>query len=148
MTNESTRYGNVIYVTSTGTYSGKYFEDFLQKKASTDIWVRLHVKNEYLQTPIGENINIKGDGKEALDKAYGTVFKSIGNIFNGWLPSQGKQKIYEMLKNMSIADNDLTLAGIVKTSQNGNTKLVYNFCLLYTSPSPRDGLLSRMPSSA
>ena len=27
--------------------------------------------------------------------------------------------------------------------------LVYaSFCLLYTSPSPRDGLLSRMPSSA
>ena len=25
---------------------------------------------------------------------------------------------------------------------------VANFCLLYTSPSPRDGLLSRMPSSA
>ena len=24
----------------------------------------------------------------------------------------------------------------------------YTFCLLYTSPSPRDGLLSRMPSSA
>ena len=24
----------------------------------------------------------------------------------------------------------------------------WNFCLLYTSPSPRDGLLSRMPSSA
>ena len=23
-----------------------------------------------------------------------------------------------------------------------------NICLLYTSPSPRDGLLSRMPSSA
>ena len=25
---------------------------------------------------------------------------------------------------------------------------VYTVCLLYTSPSPRDGLLSRMPSSA
>ena len=25
---------------------------------------------------------------------------------------------------------------------------VYQACLLYTSPSPRDGLLSRMPSSA
>ena len=24
----------------------------------------------------------------------------------------------------------------------------FNVCLLYTSPSPRDGLLSRMPSSA
>mgnify|MGYP003378941481 CR=1 FL=1 len=26
--------------------------------------------------------------------------------------------------------------------------IFYNACLLYTSPSPRDGLLSRMPSSA
>ena len=26
--------------------------------------------------------------------------------------------------------------------------VVYGGCLLYTSPSPRDGLLSRMPSSA
>ena len=25
---------------------------------------------------------------------------------------------------------------------------LFNLCLLYTSPSPRDGLLSRMPSSA
>ena len=34
----------------------------------------------------------------------------------------------------------------------GNTnniaKINNNSCLLYTSPSPRDGLLSRMPSSA
>ena len=28
------------------------------------------------------------------------------------------------------------------------TEAVYHTCLLYTSPSPRDGLLSRMPSSA
>ena len=27
-------------------------------------------------------------------------------------------------------------------------KILPMFCLLYTSPSPRDGLLSRMPSSA
>ena len=29
-----------------------------------------------------------------------------------------------------------------------NINLLYDSCLLYTSPSPRDGLLSRMPSSA
>ena len=28
------------------------------------------------------------------------------------------------------------------------TDIAYTGCLLYTSPSPRDGLLSRMPSSA
>ena len=41
----------------------------------------------------------------------------------------------------------------VSESANGNTERVYFYrpegtCLLYTSPSPRDGLLSRMPSSA
>ena len=30
----------------------------------------------------------------------------------------------------------------------GFAKPSYKICLLYTSPSPRDGLLSRMPSSA
>ena len=29
-----------------------------------------------------------------------------------------------------------------------NTAIQFKICLLYTSPSPRDGLLSRMPSSA
>ena len=29
-----------------------------------------------------------------------------------------------------------------------NARDEYESCLLYTSPSPRDGLLSRMPSSA
>ena len=32
----------------------------------------------------------------------------------------------------------------IQVSENGR----YYICLLYTSPSPRDGLLSRMPSSA
>ena len=32
-------------------------------------------------------------------------------------------------------------------AQTGHTPTIYT-CLLYTSPSPRDGLLSRMPSSA
>ena len=33
-------------------------------------------------------------------------------------------------------------------SQNPLTLVLFQICLLYTSPSPRDGLLSRMPSSA
>ena len=34
---------------------------------------------------------------------------------------------------------------LILNAQYGNER---NHCLLYTSPSPRDGLLSRMPSSA
>ena len=40
-----------------------------------------------------------------------------------------------------LADRDVHELIVV---DNGNT----DSCLLYTSPSPRDGLLSRMPSSA
>ena len=36
-------------------------------------------------------------------------------------------------------------AGMVESAK---VDTVACFCLLYTSPSPRDGLLSRMPSSA
>ena len=37
---------------------------------------------------------------------------------------------------------------IVNQSDGTGATTVFGDCLLYTSPSPRDGLLSRMPSSA
>ena len=40
-------------------------------------------------------------------------------------------------------DNAVTQAGVVQVGDANACP-----CLLYTSPSPRDGLLSRMPSSA
>ena len=47
---------------------------------------------------------------------------------------------------------ELGLLGITANEDYGGTGLNYLshciVCLLYTSPSPRDGLLSRMPSSA
>ena len=43
----------------------------------------------------------------------------------------------------SIMDIRETMSSIVQTLEAQE-----KFCLLYTSPSPRDGLLSRMPSSA
>ena len=39
---------------------------------------------------------------------------------------------------------DAVLATQIKNAENA----ILRACLLYTSPSPRDGLLSRMPSSA
>jgi len=38
--------------------------------------------------------------------------------------------------------------GIIEFTNEGGYAAVIMGCLLYTSPSPRDGLLSRMPSSA
>ena len=48
--------------------------------------------------------------------------------------------------NLSKITGDL--AEIFWISRLGQDPAGYLICLLYTSPSPRDGLLSRMPSSA
>ena len=48
--------------------------------------------------------------------------------------------------NKLIISYDLNLTNFNKIKEEIE-KLTYS-CLLYTSPSPRDGLLSRMPSSA
>ena len=45
-----------------------------------------------------------------------------------------------------VREGSRTRCGIVV--ETGEAREVQHFCLLYTSPSPRDGLLSRMPSSA
>ena len=37
---------------------------------------------------------------------------------------------------------------VIRGNNEGSLSQGYQTCLLYTSPSPRDGLLSRMPSSA
>ena len=46
-----------------------------------------------------------------------------------------------------LGDTFLFYPAKLKNDQNPDVAKFY-FCLLYTSPSPRDGLLSRMPSSA
>ena len=50
-------------------------------------------------------------------------------------------------EKFSYEGNTETRALIKRSSRAGDLKKKFN-CLLYTSPSPRDGLLSRMPSSA
>ena len=69
-------------------------------------------------------------------------------------------QVSEDKSSLALAASDLITQIIESTLKNktrakislcgGSTpKAAYSlFCLLYTSPSPRDGLLSRMPSSA
>ena len=47
-----------------------------------------------------------------------------------------------------IADKLMSEGTDIMGGQETEATLLFSDCLLYTSPSPRDGLLSRMPSSA
>ena len=66
---------------------------------------------------------------------------------------QNKDEVRQVLKKMEIVKNNSSgpnineLLGKLESEPN-NIDLILEICLLYTSPSPRDGLLSRMPSSA
>src|SRR5664279_3141316 len=53
-----------------------------------------------------------------------------------------------LAKNTAIFYHPSTSSGQVPSTGSGQAEVKINICLLYTSPSPRDGLLSRMPSSA
>ena len=53
---------------------------------------------------------------------------------------------YLMGKGATVDWNKDT--GVMVNGKATNISGLTNVCLLYTSPSPRDGLLSRMPSSA
>ena len=54
-----------------------------------------------------------------------------------------KYSIFNLIKNAFSGHQNWDLAW-----KDPTPKKEYDVCLLYTSPSPRDGLLSRMPSSA
>ena len=71
------------------------------------------------------------------------------------LEERGRVTVRELVREFGVTTvtvrSDLdALAGLgsLQRSHGGAVRLLETACLLYTSPSPRDGLLSRMPSSA
>ena len=52
------------------------------------------------------------------------------------------------MEKMTNISNHLSSSKCWSSIQDWHVDVEYTICLLYTSPSPRDGLLSRMPSSA
>ena len=74
------------------------------------------------------------------------------NWVSGWCPNTIHAVIWNNLTGQNEIQSKDASTGMMTTNSNlsstsdsvGSTTI----CLLYTSPSPRDGLLSRMPSSA
>ena len=64
--------------------------------------------------------------------------------------SWDEKRVVELYRRSVERRKDLGMDAVKREIQRDNLQLdsLPHACLLYTSPSPRDGLLSRMPSSA
>ena len=78
---------------------------------------------------------ISGNG-DVIEPEHGLIAIGSGGDF-------AKSSARALLEHTSMGAAD-----IVRNSLNIAAEICIYTCLLYTSPSPRDGLLSRMPSSA
>ena len=62
-----------------------------------------------------------------------------------------KRIILSAVLSLAALANSFACTNLIvgkNASTDGSTIVSYSACLLYTSPSPRDGATSRMPSSA
>ena len=65
---------------------------------------------------------------------------NLAKKINGEIVNADSMQVYKQLKILTARPSE--------KDQKEIKHHLFGICLLYTSPSPRDGLLSRMPSSA
>ena len=98
-----------------------------------------------------EDILLQFQDAEMTEKTDSSIIKDKREIINEGTMKNSKNNTTEsevdFIENVSNTSHDDI---VDKSSVVSNEKSESSFytCLLYTSPSPRDGLLSRMPSSA
>ena len=101
-----------------------------------------------LNVAISSNLRPGDELLSPVGKPYDTMDEIIGIR-----PSKGSLAEYNIsYRQVDLLDDGSFDYDGIRKAINEKTKLVTiqrsKGCLLYTSPSPRDGLLSRMPSSA
>ena len=118
-------------------------QDYLKEKASfcIDLAKKLGATDStaVVEHSISETVNFRNRKLDESDRS-----DSLGVSLTTYI---GNKKSSISSSNLSEDNIKNLIERCVET-----TKITpedeFNSCLLYTSPSPRDGLLSRMPSSA
>ena len=141
--------GRVALVTGASSGLGSQFAEILAAAGARVVagarrLDRLQALAERIRAKGGqiEPVELDVESEASIQAAYDAAERAFGTvdvvIANAGLNAQGASvdlpaDAFEQLLRVNVQ-------GVYLTAREG--------CLLYTSPSPRDGLLSRMPSSA
>ena len=99
-------------------------------------------------------IKIPKSQVELVNLIFAELEITFHNQFHKAFPDEETLNLAKQLwlAKLEKFDNEIIFKAIDKIIETSkylpSLSAVLNHCLLYTSPSPRDGLLSRMPSSA
>ena len=96
---------------------------------------------------------VVGSLQREPDQSVAGAFPQPGNLtFANYVTIDARLDLVRSVINSGIFTGGVILCTVVFATLVGYALAVLEWrgrgCLLYTSPSPRDGLLSRMPSSA
>ena len=103
---------------------------------------KIYNNGDVIDTPI-ILLSIQNLDKLRLFNAYTSI---INNYDNALVNLENNTNIYEFV-DTNESKKIISRNKFLEYKKN-NFTLMHNNCLLYTSPSPRDATLSRMPSSA
>ena len=149
---------NIQKINQVATNDKAYINGDMNKKETKDQVIQLvsEWKNEnnkdcidvLIATPPCQGMSVANHKKKDTEIIRNSLIVDSINLVNDLNPNYFIFENVGSFLNTLCTDND----GIEKPIRDAikkNLSHKYNyFCLLYTSPSPRDGLLSRMPSSA
>mgnify|MGYP003324891645 CR=1 FL=1 len=86
--------------------------------------------------------------KQYLMDQFGNLMEQVGDGFGGPLQEELISRLEQTIADFHEEVNEM-LTNLKENSEKRHERLKEIWdCLLYTSPSPRDATLSRMPSSA
>ena len=88
------------------------------------------------------NLTAPADNNFAIEMETGENMRVAGGMTNNYWTQ------FSIPSGTTSERPSAPVAGMLRFNTQTQYLEVYTGCLLYTSPSPRDGLLSRMPSSA
>ena len=107
------------------------------------------IKQSYLEYAmaviVGRALPDVRDGLKPVHKRVLYAMNELNNVYNRPYVKSARV-VGEVIGKYHPHGDAAAYETIVRMAQDFNMR--YMLCLLYTSPSPRDGLLSRMPSSA